>query len=157
MKKNSVILFSVILLFWLALSGKFNWYMVVIAIFCSIFTVFLAIKLVIFEASENQEKLSIFTKTKFLFYCLWLGKEIIVSSIRVARLVWFGMDKISPTFATIKTSNNLNSKQVIFANSIILTPGTLAIDLEGNNLQIHSLEKASIEGLNTMDNKIFSL
>ena len=157
MKKNSVILFSVILLFWLALSGKFNWYMVVIAIFCSIFTVFLAIKLEIFEASENQEKLSIFTKTKFLFYCLWLGKEIVLSSLRVARLVWFGMDKISPTFTTIKTGNVVDSKRVIFANSITLTPGTLAIDLEGNDLQIHCLEATSVEKLKEMDDRIFSL
>ena len=45
---------------------------------------------------------------------------------------------------------------MVYANSITLTPGTISIDLDCSNIEVHSLSLEGAEGLKTgkMDKKI---
>lgn len=80
-------------------------------------------------------------------YLVWLAKEVVVANIAVARCVWVGKESISPRTITVTASQKSDLGIVIYANSITLTPGTVSIDLEGNKILVHALNKESADGL----------
>jgi|GEM_PF-5247096 len=77
------------------------------------------------------------------FYFPWLVREMLISSLRVARLV-FTPKKIAPEIVRKKTKIGSDLGRVIYANSITLTPGTITIDLDKDCLIVHSLEKPEV-------------
>lgn len=81
------------------------------------------------------------------FYWLWLIKEVVVSNIAVARCVWQGSRSISPTVITVEASQKTDLGKVIYANSITLTPGTVSIDLNDNQITVHALTRDSANEL----------
>ena len=89
-------------------------------------------------------------------YYLWLAKEVILSNISVVKHIWLGNETISPTLATIDASQKTDMGKVIYATSITLTPGTVAVDLVGDQIVVHALLRESIEELNAgeMDRRV---
>lgn len=89
-------------------------------------------------------------------YWLWLIKEVIVANIAVARCVWKGADSISPSVIKVKANQKTDLGIVIYANSITLTPGTVSIDLEGNEITVHALTRETAADLLTgeMDRRV---
>ncbi|MFQ3209110.1 MAG: multicomponent Na+:H+ antiporter subunit E, partial [Colwellia sp.] len=58
-----------------------------------------------------------------------------------------GNQSISPALSRIKISQKTDMGKVIYANSITLTPGTVAIDLIGDEIIVHALLKKDIDSL----------
>lgn len=89
-------------------------------------------------------------------YLIWLAKEVVLANIVVARLVWQGKESISPRTIMVTASQKTDLGKVIYANSITLTPGTVSIDLEGDQIMVHALDEKSAEGLMTgeMDRRV---
>jgi multicomponent Na+:H+ antiporter subunit E len=92
-------------------------------------------------------------------YLIWLTKEIILSNISVVKHIWLGNETISPVLTTIKASQKTDMGKVIYANSITLTPGTVAVDLVGDQITVHALSRKNIEDLQAgeMDRRISRL
>jgi len=82
-----------------------------------------------------------------LIYIPWLLYHIFLSSIQVTRLIWTGKTKVSPSIAKLPVSSVPENKKVLYANSITLTPGTLSVDLDEEEVTVHALESSSIEEL----------
>ena len=80
------------------------------------------------------------------FY-FWLIKEIIRANLLVVKHIWLGNKTISPTLTTIKASQKTDIGKVIYANSITLTPGTVSVALEGDQIRVHALVRESINEL----------
>ena len=93
---------------------------------------------------------------KALGYYLWLAKEIVISSMRVCRIIWQVKPVISPHVAWVPTLQTNDGAKTVYANSITLTPGTVAVDTGKAGIYIHALTKAGIDDLATgdMDHKI---
>lgn len=81
-----------------------------------------------------------------IFYFPWLLKEMLLSSIGVAKLV-LTPKKLEPKILKVKTGIKSNIGKVIFANSITLTPGTFTIDIEKDSVLVHYLvhQKGDVE------------
>lgn len=94
-----------------------------------------------------------------LRYFLWLGSEVIVSSIDVAKIVLDPKLPISPCKIDIKSTSSEPTAQVILGNSITLTPGTLTLDLYQGVLRVHSLTEAGAAQLQEgeMDRRVSEL
>jgi len=77
----------------------------------------------------------------------------------VVKHIWLGNTTISPTLKTIKASQKTDIGKVIYANSITLTPGTVTVNLEGDQIMVHALLRESIEGLQAgeMDRRVTRL
>ena len=92
-------------------------------------------------------------------YYVWLTKEIFLANILVVKHVWLGNKSISPVFATITASQKTEIGKVIYANSITLTPGTVTVNIEGDQFLVHSLLKESIKELEAgeMDKRVTQL
>ncbi len=80
-------------------------------------------------------------------YWLWLLREIVLSNLRVARVVLAPHPQLSPTLVTIDASMLDPVAQAILANSITLTPGTVTIDDDQGRLRVHCLTRAAADDL----------
>lgn len=80
-------------------------------------------------------------------YIVWLIKEILLSSIAVARVILSPKMPIDPKMITVSGSQKRELGHVIYANSITLTPGTITVGLEKGVLSVHALTKEASDGL----------
>ncbi len=107
------------------------------------FVIYLARRMDVVDRESQLVRLT----TRLPGYYLWLGKEIILANISVVKHVWLGNQTISPTLATLKASQITDMGRVIYATSITLTPGTVAVDLAGDQIVVHALLRKNIEAL----------
>lgn len=76
-----------------------------------------------------------------------LAGEIVVSNVDVVRRILAPRLRIEPHFLRVRTGQPTDLGKVILANSITLTPGTVTVDLEGDELLVHALTRASGEAV----------
>ena len=94
-----------------------------------------------------------------LLYIPWLLWEICKSNIDIARRILDPKLPIAPRVIRIKTSQKTHLGQVIYANSITLTPGTVSVEVEEGEITVHALTgetaAALLEG--SMDRRVTRL
>lgn len=149
-------LWAVVLsLFWLLLSG----YIQPLLLSFGVISVFLVLLVIKRMDDVDQEVRQLSFSLSIFRYIPWLLKEIMASSFHVTKLIWGSPKNLSPTLAKIPLNNIPQEKQVLYANSITLTPGTLSLDINKHEITVHALEAASIDELKegAMENKIASL
>ena len=83
-------------------------------------------------------------------FWLWLGGEIVRSSISVARIVLSPRLAIQPSVVRLPVQHLEPVDQALLGNSITLTPGTLTLDVDEGTLLVHALDadgaKSVIDG-----------
>ena len=133
--KHTVSLFITLSAFWLLNSGHYS--------LLILFLGFVSITLVLVIANKmdvvDQESQPIHLKRNIFGYFGWLIKEIVQANITVVKHIWLSGESISPTLKKIKISQQTDMGKVIYANSITLTPGTVAIDLVDDEIIVHAL------------------
>jgi multicomponent Na+:H+ antiporter subunit E len=73
----------------------------------------------------------------YLFYFIW---QMIKSNIDVAKRVINPKLPIKPGIVKVKTKLKTNAAKLALANSITLTPGTLTVDIVGDEFYIHWID-----------------
>jgi len=138
--------------FWVLLSGYIQ------PLLLSFGAVSVALVLIVLKRMDavDNEPIPLGFGYQAVKYLFWLIGQIILSSIHVTKLIWSPKDKLSPTLAKIPVKNVVSNTSVLYANSITLTPGTLSVDLDNDEITVHALQKESIEELKQggMENKI---
>ncbi|MFI2430708.1 Na+/H+ antiporter subunit E [Streptomyces sp. NPDC018693] len=81
------------------------------------------------------------------WYFLWLSGKILVSTVAVTRRVWAPRPDLRPVVEPTPAKDLPELSQVVYANSITLTPGTLSLDVEADHIEVHSLERSGVEEL----------
>lgn len=94
-----------------------------------------------------------------LTYFPWLVKEIIVSNIAVAKAILGIGAPVRPQVLRVPASQSDELGQTIYANSITLTPGTVSIGLEDNQITVHAIMDDTADGVRSgeMDQKVCAL
>ena len=89
-------------------------------------------------------------------YWIWLAWQIVAANLDVARRVLDPRLPISPTVIRLRASQRSELGRVIYANSITLTPGTVTIDVEGDELVVHALSGSAARVLESgsMDRRV---
>lgn len=107
----------------------------------------------------DQESQPLHLTAKLPGYYSWLVKEIILANVSVVKHIWLGNKTISPTLATLKASQKTDIGKVIYATSITLTPGTVAVNVVGDRIIVHALLSENIDALKTgeMDRRVSML
>lgn len=82
-----------------------------------------------------------------LLYVIVLLVEIIKANFAITKLVLSPNLEVEPCLVKFKTPLKTNAARVALANSITLTPGTITVSLEGNNLLVHALNREIADGL----------
>jgi multicomponent Na+:H+ antiporter subunit E len=121
--------------FWLALSGHYTPMLVVIGGISAAACALAAAKIHIVDAEGHP----IEWLKAWVLYFPWLLIEIAKSAWAVSRIVLTPGLPISPALTVVKASQRSSVGIATFANSITLTPGTITVALNGNELTVHSL------------------
>lgn len=134
--KNIGILF-VFILFWIILAERFDIEAVIIGTVISFLILY-------FNRGdiENVEARGMFTLKKIIYiieYLFLLIKEIVIANFQVAKIVLSKNIDISPNVIRFKTDLKKDLFKTILANSITLTPGTLTIEVNGDEFIVHCL------------------
>ena len=87
-----------------------------------------------------------------LLYLLTLLVEILRANLQVIKLVLSPVIEVEPCLVRFRTDLRTEAARVALANSITLTPGTLTVSLEGNDLLVHVLDREMARGL---DDSVF--
>ena len=88
---------------------------------------------------------------RFVLYIPWLLWEIVVSNFHVAYLVLHPKLPVAPSLVEFETTLVSERAQVLLAQSITLTPGTVTVDASNSKFVVHCLSAKSREGLEEGD------
>lgn len=137
--------FIVLFGFWIFLSGLLDAMHLSMGIICSILVALYSHDLLIRGSHSIIGRVGI--SLRFIKYGFWLLSQIFMANIDVARRVLDPKLPISP--GIIKFSSRLKSDVALttLANSITLTPGTLTMDIIGEDYYIHCLATEHGENL----------
>ena len=153
--KYSISLFLTLAAFWLLNSGHYTGLILMLGLASIVLVLTISRKM---DVVDHESQPLHLTPTIFGYF-LWLIKEIILANITVVKHIWLGKDSISPTLEKITISQQTDMGKVIYANSITLTPGTVAIDHAGDEIIVHALLRKDIESLKAgeMDRRVTML
>jgi len=84
---------------------------------------------------------------KLFLYLPWLLGQIFKSNFDVARIILNPRLPISPRLIRVPASQKTAAGQVIYANSITLTPGTISLDVREDQILVHALTEDSAAGV----------
>ncbi len=82
----------------------------------------------------------------FILYILNLIREIIIAAFSVMRMIYDARDP-EPVIIEFHSGFYSRMKNVLLANSITLTPGTITVFQEGDHFVIHCLLPEYAEGI----------
>ena len=108
---------------WLLLSGFFEMLLIAFGVGSCLLVLFIARRMDVIDREGHPIHLG----WRAVLYWVWLGWEIVKANIDVARRVIDPKLPIHPVLIRLKTSQKSELGQVIYANSITLTPGTVTI------------------------------
>ncbi len=128
----------VLFLFWLAMSGHYKPYLLVLGVACALFTVYVAVRMKLGDHETHPINLLLGAIT----YWPWLAWEILKSGWTVTRIILSPSLPISPTLTRVRASQKSAPGIATYGNSITLTPGTITTKVRGNVLTVHALTKA---------------
>jgi len=79
----------------------------------------------------------------------WLFWQIAKANVDVAWRILNPRLPIHPMLIRIKAGQRRDVGRVIYANCITLTPGTVSVDVEADEIVVHALSREAAEGLRT--------
>ena len=152
---HTISLFLILAGFWLLISGHYTLLILSLGLASIALVLFIAHRMDVVD----HEIQPLLIPLKIPGYHLWLSKEIIFANIAVVKHIWLGNETISPVLTKIKANQKTDMGKVIYANSITLTPGTVAVDVVGDQITVHALVRENIEELQAgeMDRRICRL
>ena len=125
----------VLFVFWLLLSGHYNALLLTIGVLCCVGIVALALRMSVVDEEGHPLQLVLGAFT----YWPWLIFEIAKSTWGVARLILDPALPISPTMVKVRASQKSRIGVNVYANSITLTPGTISVEVENNDILVHAI------------------
>jgi multicomponent Na+:H+ antiporter subunit E len=93
-------------------------------------------------------------------YWPWLVWEVVKSNADVLKRIWLpSRYPIDPAQSVLPMSQQSRIGRTIYANSITLTPGTIAVRVDGDKVLVHALHSDSIRDLEQgeMDRRVTAL
>ena len=131
---------------WLLWSGIYKPLLLWLGAFSCLLSLYIAHRVGFFEQSSGLHLLPRLPR-----FSLWLLVEIVKSSFEVFRLVLDPKLPISPTVVEIEAEPEGEVGQVLLANSITLTPGTVTLDVFDNRLLVHCITREGAQAIEAGD------
>ncbi|MCY4531005.1 MAG: Na+/H+ antiporter subunit E [Gammaproteobacteria bacterium] len=132
----------VLALLWIALSGYFTILQLSLGAISCLFVLWLSVRLELLP--EETRRISLI---RLVAYLIWLVQEIISSNFRIARIVLSRRPELHRRVVHSKVKQRTTLGVAIYANSITLTPGTVTLDAEADDLSVHVLTRRCADDL----------
>ncbi len=128
---------------WLLLSGYFQILLLALGAGSVAFCVWIAMRMDLLD----HEGVPLQITWAALRYFPWLMWEIVKANIDVAKRVIDPALPIAPSLFDAPVSQKTDLGQALYANSITLTPGTVAVDLDHGVIRVHALHDDAADGV----------
>ncbi len=140
---------------WLLWSGIYNSLLISLGGISCLFVAFVAVRL---DINDNEGSV-IGLAFRMIVYLPWLLWAIAKANVDVTARILSPRLRINPKLVEVKSGQKTALGQVIYANSITLTPGTVSVDVGEGRILVHALTSESAEDLQTgeMDRKVTGL
>ncbi len=135
---------AVLSVLWLALSGYFQALLISFGILSCVLVTWLGARM---DRTDGEHHVGLVRPLATIRYLGWLTLEVIKSNLDVSRRILSPRLPISPTVVWVPASQKSEIGRVIFANSITLTPGTVSIDVQAGEIEVHALSKEGADAL----------
>lgn len=140
-------LFAILSFVWLTNSGHYSGLLLSFGLASVLFVILIARRMDLVDGEAQPVHLL----SGLPGYYWWLFRKIVQSNLAVVACVWRGRAAISPASARVPARLETDMGRVLYANSITLTPGTVAVDIEGDEILVHSLTAEGLEELRRGD------
>jgi multicomponent Na+:H+ antiporter subunit E len=130
--------------FWLLLSGMFTPFLVGAGVLTALAVAALSRRMDLVDHEGHPIHLA---WGALMTYWPWLLKEIAKSAWDVSKRVLDPRLPISPTLCRFRPGQRTELGLVIHANSITLTPGTIAVEVAPDEFLVHALTREGADGL----------
>ncbi len=140
------ITFSIMLVFWILLSGMFDLFHLSMGIICCGLVTFFSHDLLFYSRSGRNWFRNMLG---FIIYTPWLFWQIVLASVEIAYIVLHPrmLEIIDPRLIRFRTRLRGVLARVTFAHSITLTPGTITVNMNGNEFTVYALTQKAAESL----------
>ena len=128
---------------WLALSGMFDPIVLALGALSIALACWLAWRMDVIGIQHNPGLFS----WRLPIYWAWLAWQIVLANIDVARAVIDPRGHIHQRVLRVPVRQSRNVTRVTYANSITLTPGTVSLRLDKDEIVVHALTRAGAEGV----------
>lgn len=135
---------ALLVLVWLLLSGHFDPLLLSFGAISVSLAAWIAHRMYVVD--HEAHPIHVRTRAILAFWG-WLLVEIVKSNIDVARRVLHPRLPITPTVVRVPCRGFSELAQVIYANSITLTPGTVSMNLGQGEIEVHALTRDAAQAL----------
>ena len=151
----SIFIFLVLAGMWVAFSGLFKPLLLFFGLLSIILVMYLLKRMNLLSNKKNRS----FRLFGLILYFFWLFFEILKSNYNLVLMILKPKSKVNQKLINVKYSQKSDVGQVIFANSITLTPGTVTVELDEKNFQVHVLDynDKTIGNLQDMNERVTNL
>ncbi len=144
---RSLMVFVMLAATWIVLSGYFTKLLLGFGLGSCLVVTWLAARMDRFDGDDIQYELGL----RPLRYLPYLLSEIVKSNLQLARVILSPRMQIQQRLLRVEATPKSELAQVVYANSITLTPGTTTLDLRAGSLLVHALTKEAADGVLTGD------
>ena len=136
-------IFVLLLATWAVFSGKFDAFHLGMGALSSLIVTWLSQDL-LFKDREKDLGERLAEAARFIGYVFWLLWQIVLANVHVFKLAMTkeGEKEMSPRVVKFKTKLKTDFAKFVYANSITLTPGTITIQINGNQYLVHAISEA---------------
>ena len=129
--------------FWLLLNGNVTLEIVLLGL--AVTALMALLEYTLFGYTPKTEGMLLRKAPVFCAYIPVLLWEILKAGWAVSKVVLFRRYKVTPTLVTFRTDLKTEFGRFLLANSITLTPGTITVQVEGDRLTVHCLDKSMLD------------
>lgn len=137
-------------LVWVIFNGAITAEIVGLGVIIALFMFAFACKFM--DYSLKKEWVLLMRSGYFLLYVVELVVEIVRANAAVCHLILSRNEVVEPVMVSFRTTLKSPVFRTLLANSITLTPGTITVSMNGDELVVHCLDKSFSEG---MDSSVF--
>ena len=155
---RAVWLWAILVAIWLLLSEQTQ-HLEGLFIFFGLATCTVAVAVCVRMGVVDRESVPVHLAGRSLLYVPWLIREVLRSTLRVARIILAPRVRVDPSIVHFRASQRTDLGRFIYANSITLTPGTVTTGIAGDDLEVHALVQTEIDGSeeNDMNRRVTAL
>lgn len=129
--------------FWLLLSGHYTALLLALGAVSIVLVGWVVHRMDVVD----HEGLPLHLSPRAPLYMVWLSGQVVKSALSVAWQAWSPHRTPRPAVGVTPARDLPELSQVIYANSITLTPGTLSLAVDDEGIEVHSLNASGLTEL----------
>lgn len=162
-RRTTVVQAVVLFLFWFALSGRTEPLFVVTGAIGAVVITLVTSPVTAACLRPDADHVRItripLAVVRALGFAVWMAGRILVASVQLARIVLSRTMPLDPCSVRFQTELRSPLARTTLTNAISLVPGTLTVDIDGNDIVVHALSPLQVEDLVTgrLQNKVAAM